>query len=177
MLHVHTGARSSIGDAAGRFSSVKVADGEEALYTKEGVLQHFEEVLESLELKQQIAELGSGMNSFFTKKRSLAEFTAMGIALWKLALEKSFPKEAEAFFNEYLETSKTLGKGKKHAQMLELVNKYNELFAPKKTEDFSAISQYIADNLGSASADRKTLQLKLSLTIRKIYQFIFDHLI
>lgn len=178
MLNVQTGPGSSIGEAAGGFSSVKVDGGsQEALYTKEGVLRHFEEVFESLELKRQIADLGCGLNSFFTKKRSLLEFTAMSIALWRLALKRSFPDEIEEFFHEFLETSKILGKGKKRVKMIELVNTYNVLFAPKKTDDFSAISQYMADILGSASADRKTLQLKLSLTIRKMYQMIFDHLL
>lgn len=177
MLQVNTGRNSSIGDAAGRYSSVTSGAGHEALYTREGVIQHFEAVMDTLELKQQIAELDSGMNSFFTRKRSLAEFTAMCVGLWKLALERSFPNEAEDFFREFTERSKLLGKGKKRARMLELVNSYNELFAVKKTEDFSGISQYMADSLGSPNADRKTLQLRLSLTIRKIYQTIFDHLI
>jgi hypothetical protein len=165
---------SAISEAAGGFSSVSAAG---PLYTKEGVLKHFEAVLESLELKQQIAELGCGMNSFFTKSRSLMEFTAMCIGLWKLALEQSFPDEAEEFFAEFVKSSSTLGKGKKRGRMVELVNEYNELLAPKKSSDFTAISQHMADNLADASTDRKSLQLKLSLAIRKFYQTIFDHLL
>lgn len=168
------GADSVISEAAGGFSSVD-ADG--PLYTKEGVLRHFEAVLAALDLKQQIAELGCGMNSFFTKSRSLIEFTAMCVALWKLALEKSFPNEAEEFFTEFLETSPALGKGKKRARLLELVREYDDLFAPQKTGDFTAVSQHLANALANASADRKSLQLKLSLSIRRLYQMIFDHLI
>lgn len=168
------GANSAISEAAGGFSSV---DAGGPLYTKEGVLKHFEEVLGSLELKQQIAELGCGMNSFFTKSRSLTEFTAMSIGLWKLALERSFPNEAEDFFTEFLTSSASLGKGKKRAQMLELVREYDVLFAPQKTDDFTAVAQHMADNLANATADRKALQLRLSLNIRKLYQTIFNHLI
>lgn len=175
MLHV-SGSMSagSISEAAGGFSAV--ADGE-ALYTKEGVLHRFEGVLEALELKKQIADLGCGMNSLFTKGRSLMEFTAMSVGLWKLALEQSFPDEAEEFFAAFLESSKTLGSGKKREKMLACIAEYGELFAQKKAGDFTAISQYMADNLANASADRKALQLKLSLTIRKFYQYIFDRLV
>lgn len=177
MLHISgtvSGGGSAISEAAGGFSSVSV---NEPLYTQEGVLAHFEELLASLELKQQIAELGCGMNSFFTKGRSLMEFNAMSIGLWKLALDKSFPAEAEDFFAEFLKSSETLGSGKKRTRMVELIGEYNELFAPKKSADFTAISQHMSDKLANASADRKTLQLKLSLVIRKLYQTIFDHLI
>lgn len=173
--NIHGGA-SSISEAAGGFSAVS-SGGQGALYTKEGVLKHFEEVLGSLELKQQIAELGCGMNALFTRGRSLAEFTAMSVALWKLALEKSFPDEAEDFFAAFIESSPVLGAGKKRAKLVESITAYNELFAPKKTGDFTPISQHMADTLANASADRKALQLKLSLTIRKFYQHIFDHLI
>lgn len=169
-----SGANSSISEAAGGFSSVSA---EGPLYTKEMVFTHFEAVLESLELKQQIVELGCGMSSFFTKGRSLTEFTAMCIALWKLALEQSFPAEADDFSAEFLEISPALGKGKKRDQLLVLVQEYNELFAPQKTGDFTPVSQHMAGKLANAKADRKALQLKLSLTIRKLYQTIFDHLI
>lgn len=168
------GGGSAISEAAGGFSSV-ASDG--PLYTKEGVLAHFEGVLETLELKQQITDLGCGMNSFFTKGRSLMEFTAMCVGLWKLALDQSFPDEAEEFFNEFLTSSAALGKGKKRARMLELIAEYNELFLPKKAADFTGISQHMADSLANASVDRKSLQLKISLLIRKLYQTIFDHLI
>lgn len=180
MLHVSgpvSGGGSSISEAAGGFSSVGSGTGKEALYTREGVLGHFEEVLNSLELKQHIDELGCGMNSFFTKKRSLAEFTAMCIGLWKLALEQSFPDEAENFFAEFLAASPTLGKGKKRNHLLALIDEYNTLLAAEGTKDFSRISQHMTDRLANASAGQKALQLKLSLTIRKFYQFIFDRLI
>lgn len=178
MQHIQSsgaGGTSFISEAAGRFSSISTSG--EALYTKEGVFKNFEEILKSLELKQHIAELGCGMNSFFGKGRSLAEFTAMCVALWKLALEKSLPNDAENFFAEFMATSRILGKGKKRTRMTELVNAYNKLFEARKTDNFSVISMHIADTLANADADRKTLQLRISLTIRKFYQLIFDHLI
>ena len=101
----------------------------------------------------------------------------MCVGLWKLALDQSFPEEAEEFFAEFTSSSPTLGKGKKRGRMIELIGEYNELFATKKSADFTAISQHLADSLANASADRKSLQLKLSLVIRKMYQSIFDHLI
>lgn len=174
MLGTLAGGGSSISEAAGRFSSVSTVG---PLYTKEGVLHNFEELFKTFDLKQQIAELGGGMSSFFTKKRSLDEFTAMCVALWKLALENSLPNEAEEFFAEFMASSTILGNGKKRTKMIGLVHQYNVLFAPLKSGDFTVISQHMAHSLAKASADRKTLQLRISLTIRKLYQAIFDHLI
>ncbi len=147
------------------------------LYTKQEVIANFEGLLPALSLHEEIDTLGCGLNSFFNKSRSLAEFTAMCTALWKLALDRSFPNESGEFFEDFLANSPVLGTGKKHDKMVSRIRIYCDLFAPKKIDDFTPVSQYMAETLCKDTQNRKALHLKLSLTIRKIYQVIFEHLI
>jgi len=158
-------------------SADMVYPGNRQLYTKEEVIRHFEGLLPSLDLKQEIAALGYGLNSIFKKGRSLVEFNAVCIALWKLALDSSFPAESNEFFADFLNHSPLLGTGKKKDKLVARVKIYCDMLAIKKTDDFTPVSQCMADNLMNSADNNKALQLTLSLTMRKLYQVIFDHLI
>lgn len=147
------------------------------LYTKDEVIAHFEGLFTSIDLKEEIAALGGGLNSLFKKGRSLTEFTAMTMVLWKLALDSSFPQESEEFFQDFIACSPILGKGKKREQLISCINMYRNLFSEKKTDDFTPVSHHIIETLCKDSSDKKALQLKVSLAMRKLYQIIFEHLI
>ncbi|MDR2050464.1 MAG: hypothetical protein LBQ63_01650 [Deltaproteobacteria bacterium] len=147
------------------------------LYTEDEVLRHFTDLLPALDLEREIAELGFGLNGIFKRRRSLDEFTSMCIAMWGLALERSFPEEAEVFFRSFLENSPTLGKGKKREESLARIMAYSALFDLRKENDFSPVARYMAGKLNPGTGDEKALLLKLSLTMRKLYKIIFDYLI
>lgn len=147
------------------------------LYTEEEVLRHFSELLPALELRQEIAALGCGLDGFFKRRGSLREFTAMCVALWELALERSFPRECEVFFHNFLAASPIFGKGRGRERSVALVKAYAELFALKKDSDFSPVARYMVKKLKARPEDEKVLHLKISLTIRKLYQTIFNYLI
>ena len=101
----------------------------------------------------------------------------MCMALWKLALDSSFPAESDEFFDDFLEHSSLLATGENRNKLLVKVKAYCELFALKKADDFTLVSQYMVENLTKEADYRKALHLKLSLTIRKLYQLFFKHLI
>ncbi|MDR2503828.1 MAG: hypothetical protein LBD82_05540 [Deltaproteobacteria bacterium] len=147
------------------------------LYTEEDVFRHFAEVMASIDLRQEIVELGHGLNGFFKRRRTLKELNALCTALWKLALEQSFPHESEVFFAHYLERHPSLGKGKKRNKNILMIENYCGLAAAKKTGDFTPLAQYMVNTLKCGTKDEKVLLLKLSLTIRKFYQIIFNYLI
>lgn len=147
------------------------------LYTEDEVLRHFADLLPSLNLEQELAELGFGLDGIFKRKRSLNEYTSMCIALWALALERSFPEEAEAFFRDFLKSSPLLGKGKKRERKLADILAYSALFNLRKENDFSPVARYMAERLHPGTPDEKALLLKLSLSMRRLYKIIFDYLI
>lgn len=148
-----------------------------AVYTSEQVINRFEENWGALDLKQEIAALGHGLNSLLRRSRSLREFTAMTVALWKLALELSFPDDATGFFRDFMEKSPILGKGSQRAKLTERVQIYIDLMTPKKASDFTPVADYLAEYFSGDTENRKALKLKISLAIRRIYQAGFDHLI
>ena len=151
--------------------------GPDALYTEEDVFRHFAEVMASIDFRQEISELGHGLNGFFKRRHTLKELYALCTALWKLALEQSFPHEYEVFFAHYLEQHPNLGKGKRRNKNILMIKNYCELAAAKKTGDFTPLAQYMVNTLKCETKDEKALLLRLSLTIRKLYQIIFNYLI
>ncbi|MCL1889149.1 MAG: hypothetical protein FWF99_01420 [Desulfovibrionaceae bacterium] len=147
------------------------------LYAEEDIFRRFEEVLVSLNLRQEITELGCGLNGIFRRGRVLRELNAMCVALWRLALEQSFPEQAETLFRNYLEDHPDLGRGRKRKQQVGLIQVYCELSSEKKIGDFTPLAQYLTNKLNPGEDNKKILLFKLSLTIRKLYQTIFNYLI
>jgi hypothetical protein len=148
-----------------------------ASYSPQEIVQRFEEVFASLNLKKEIAYLGNRLNSFFKRRRSMREFTVLAVVLWKLALESSFPTQKEEVFRLFISNSPILDKGSKRKLLLERIKFYDGLVAEKKHTDFTPAAVYMASYFSNDLSNRKTLQLKLSLAIRRLYQVIFDHLI
>jgi hypothetical protein len=147
------------------------------VYAPQEIIQRFEEVFASLDLKKELAALGHGLDSFFRRGHSLREFTALNIALWELALESSFPGQKEEIIRMFVSTSPLPGKGSKRKTLLQRVELYDNLLMLKKHADFTPVAVYMAGCFSRDAESRKTLQLKLSLTIRRSYQLIFDNLI
>ncbi|MCL1916176.1 MAG: hypothetical protein FWG17_05680 [Desulfovibrionaceae bacterium] len=147
------------------------------LYTEEEIFRRFAEVLASLDLRQEIIELGCGLNGIFRRGSVLRELNAMCVALWRLALEQSFPEQVETLFRNYLENYPDLGRGRKRKKQAELIQVYCELSSEKKSGDFTPLAQYLTDKLSPGEENKKILLFKLSLTIRKLYQTIFNYLI
>jgi hypothetical protein len=147
------------------------------VYDSLEITQRFEEIFASWNLKKEIADVGNKLNSFFNRRRSLREFTALSIALWNLALESSFPNQEEEVFRLFLTNSPILGKGSKRKVLMQRIQIYKELLAEKKHSDFTPIAIYMAGYFSNDLENRNVLKLKLSLTIRRLYQFIFEHLI
>jgi hypothetical protein len=147
------------------------------VYGPQEIIQRFEDVFASSDLKKELASLGHRLNSFFRRGYSLREFTALHIALWKLALESSFPGQKEEIVRVFINDSPLPGTGSKRKTLLQRVEHYDSLLLLKKHADFTPVAVYMAGCFSRDVKSRKTLQLKLSLTIRRSYQFIFDHLI
>ena len=148
-----------------------------AVYGSQELISRFEENWAALDIRQEIAALGYGLDSLFNRGRSIQEFTALTAALWKLALEQSFPEDNVAFFADFMEKSSILGKGAKRRKLQQRVQIYLDLCGPKKATDFTPVAVYMGEFFCRNVEDGKTLQFKLSLTIRRIYNAIFEHLI
>jgi len=147
-------------------------------YTAEEVSQAFTALRQSLDFSREYKELGIGMFSIGKRRLVLRQFTALSIALWKLALARSFPNDAESFFAYFTKNSPLLaGRGKKAEYMRGQTAAYTALLGPAGDKDFSVAAHHMIAALGFHDEDRSRYSLKLSLRIRALYTDIFTYLI
>jgi len=149
-----------------------------AHYTADEVIRQFLAVYNCFDFRAELEDIGITRMQFVRRKKAVRELRAICIALWGLALQKSFPKDAGLFFAEFRETAPVLaGGGKEAVRLHERVNEYIDLLAPKRDADFSPVADYLAKVLALHARDVARLRLKLSLIIRNLYVLIFDRLV
>lgn len=149
-----------------------------AHYTADEVIRQFLGLYTCLDFRAELEDIGVTRMQFVRRKKALREFRAISIALWGLALQKSFPNDAAEFFSEFRAKAPVLaGSGKEAARLHERVNEYSKLLAPKRDTDFSPVADDLAQALALHARDVARLRLKLSLIIRNLYVLIFDKLV
>jgi len=147
-------------------------------YSADEVIRQFLRLYNSLDFKTELADIGVPRWQFLRRKRATQELRAITIALWGLALQKSFPNDAGDFFAAFREKAPILAEGVKETVRLhEKVNAYIVLLSPKKDTDFSPVADHLAKLLALQAEDVARLRLKLSLIIRNLYVLIFDKLV
>ena len=147
-------------------------------YTADEVGRTFAELLATVNFGAELRELGIGRLQLVTRIRAKRLLTAVCIALWHVALERSFPNDADAFFAHFLRTYPPLVGDRGGARKLrDLVTRYDALVAEKKDTDFTGVADTLVTDLGIGESDARRQQLKLSLRIRSIYELIFEKLI
>lgn len=149
-----------------------------ARYSAEEVIHHFLALYDGLDFEAEMDGLALGFPHFVRRKRALREFRSLSVALWGLALEKSFPHDAEAFFAAFRETAPFLtGKGGECARMQTRVSIYVDLLKELKDADFRPVAAYVAEILATNRNTVPHLTMKLSLNIRNLYTLIFNRLV
>ncbi len=147
-------------------------------YTAEEVGGTFGELLATFDFGAELHELGFGRVRPFKRATARRLLTAISIALWHIALEKSFPNDADAFFSHFTATFPPLVGERRGARKLrDLVAQYDALIAEKKDTDFTRVADTLVEALGIQESDRRSQQLRLSLRIRSMYEVIFNKLI
>ncbi len=149
-----------------------------AVYSSEEVIGHFTALLEDTSFSTQLHYLGI-KRAFVSPRRRRArrELQAMFIGLWKLALDSSFPQQAEEIFNEFLEKYSQGKPVKKSAQMCEKIRNYAEMLKTCGDKDFTDIAVHVLSKISIPQVDCPKASLALALDIRAFYQIIFERLI
>lgn len=149
-----------------------------ARYSADEVVQRFISLYDCMSFREQLDELGFGRFQFSRRAKARREYKALCIAMWHLALHKSFPQDADNFYTMFCQTfPEVAGKGKKAVRMQGRVNIYIDLLHSKKDSDFMPVASYFAEVLRLEETDVARLRLKLSLTMRNLYNYIFDKLV
>ena len=149
-----------------------------ASYTSEEVISHFEALLEDTSFSTQLHYLGiKRVPMSPRRRRARQELQAMFIGLWKLALDSSFPAQADEFFNDFLEKYKQDRPGKWAEQMCEKIRNYAEMLKTCGDKDFTDIAGHVLNKVNIPQTDCPKASLALALDIRAFYQTIFERLI
>ncbi len=149
-----------------------------AYYSAEEVISHFCALYSSIDWPAKVAELDISPLRIRRRNNALRELRALSIALWGLALQKSFPGDASDFFARFLETAPFLaGKSRESVRLRERLAVYVDLLAAKKDADFLPVAEHLAEVLALSSEDIRRLRLKISLITRNLYTLIFDRLV
>ena len=158
------------GEAEGRVSV--------AYYSAEELIRQFLALYNCMDFKAILEDMGVGRFNFVLRRKAFREVRALCVALWGIALLKSFPLEAEEVFAQFrAEAPLFAGNSKEARRLQKRIDAYAVLLGPKKDADFLPVAEYLAGELNPASRDLPRERLKLSLIVRNLYTLIFDKLV
>lgn len=143
----------------------------------EEALDNFTALVDDTDYDGILEMLGIGKFHFLRRKQMRIEWGALRMALWRLALARSFPENADCMFDEFLKRYTILHPDKQSAQMVTRAREYWGMLLPGGDADFMAAAHHLVSFLEIDPAEARSLILKLALFIRSDYKFIFERLI
>jgi hypothetical protein len=143
----------------------------------DAALANFFAILADARYSHVLKILGVGRMQFLLRRQMVVELTGLYIALWRLALGKSFPHDAEHMFEMFFEEYRQKHAGKRGEHVLSRASGYWGMIAPHGDANFSPVARHLMSFSRYESRRAKSVELRLVLCIRRIYRLIFDRLI
>lgn len=143
----------------------------------EEALANFAVLIDDLDFSEALELIGIGRFQFLRRKQMLIELTGLYMAIWRLALGRSFPHSADAMFATFLRRYGRTHPDKRGARIKERAVQYWGMLQPSGDSDFHEISRHLIAFVESGGEETRAPVLKLALHIRSVYRFIFDRLI
>lgn len=140
-------------------------------------LDNFAALLDGMDFEATLELMGIGRFHFMRRRQMKVALRGLYMALWRLALQSSFPQDGEAMFERFLHTYAETHTGRVPAQEIERARQYWRMLQPRGDSDFSCLGEHLASFSTQEGQDQRRQALKLVLEIRKAYRFIFDRLI
>lgn len=142
------------------------------------VLDNFDALLCGADFTHELHILGIGRMNIFARRAMLIELRALYIALWHLALLRSFPDTADTVFAAFLERyASGTRKSAYKAQLRERAEQYKGMLHATGDSNFMDVSRHLLSMRPLKEGTLKPLNLRLALHLRATYTFIFDSLI
>ena len=146
-------------------------------YTIDEVVNNFEALLEHMDFEQELALLGLGRMRFLLRDKVKAEWQALTIGLWRLALERSFPHDGDVIFATFMAQHTRDMRPKKAEAFTARVGEYVTGMLAQGDADFIPASERLIALLKTPPGGVPAAQLKIALRIRALYTLIFKRLI
>lgn len=152
-------------------SSVVLSD------TMRQALDNFMALCADADFTMELAFLGVGRLQFLRRRQMLLELRGLYMALWRLALARSFPQDANLMFDAFLREFAAKHKDRASALVMTRGREYWGMLEPVGDGDFSNVARHLTSFFSQSEKADKSANLKLVLHIRKHYKHIFDRLI
>lgn len=140
-------------------------------------LANFAALLEGFDFAEELELLGIGRLQFLRRRQMAIELRGLFIALWRLALARSFPDNADEMLASFLNQYVAVRPDKIARQTAERAVQYWGMLEPAGDADFQNVARHLTSFVVTDQGDNRALTLKMALHIRKAYCFIFDRLI
>lgn len=140
-------------------------------------LDNFAVLLDDTDFTAHLHLMGVGRLHFTRRKQLLLEWRGLYVALWRLALGRSFPQDADAMLEAFRRSYRERHRDKQTPLMLERAEQYWDMMRVTKESDFTEVARHFCSFCQMTEKDTRSLQLKLVLIVRKAYTDIFRRLI
>ena len=140
-------------------------------------LDNFGALLADADFTAALELLGVGRLQFLRRRQMKIEFGGLFMALWRLALARSFPQDADRMFVEFQKQYARDHKDAQSAHLLRRAVEYWSMLEPRGDTDFSEVSRHLCSFSGRDVSESRSVQLKMVLHLRKLYKFLFERLI
>lgn len=154
-----------------------LAEPDESPAITQVALDNFAVLLDDADFTAELELVGVGRFQFLRRRQMCLELRGLYMALWRLALSRSFPNDADAMFATFLHGYLTRHPEKSARPAAERARQYWGMLQPTGDADFNAVARHLTSFAERDEKAQRTLTLKLALHIRSVYRFIFDRLI
>ncbi len=141
------------------------------------VAEIFESLLGTVDFSHELRMFKVGRFNRSLRKTLLNEFEGTYIGLWALALEQSFPKNAQEIFDCFLQKYLEKFAPKHRSVISEKIKAYRAMILSTGDKDFSHVSRHLLSFAKIEDSALKAETLRLSLVLRNHYSFIFQRLV
>lgn len=140
-------------------------------------LENFKALLADADFTLELELLGIRRMQFMRRRQMQTELMGLYMALWRLALARSFPVDAQKMFELFQQEYMQVHKDKNSKHIMRRANEYWAMLEPTGDADFSDVARHLCSFSMQNPNQAKSINLKLVLHIRKIYKLVFDRLI
>lgn len=149
-----------------------------ATYDITEVLDNFDALLRGVNFDTEMRIMGVSKWRFFARRTLLLELRALYMALWHLALLRSFPDAAHTIFAAFMQRHTARAPhNAREARLRDRAQQYIDMLGETGDRNFTAVSRHLLALRSLDEGTLKTLSLRLALHLRATYTLIFDRLI
>lgn len=140
-------------------------------------LENFKALLADADFTLELELLGIKRMQFMRRRQMQSELMGLYMALWRLALARSFPVDAPCMFELFSRNTCRRTRTSTAAILCSGPMNTGPCLSPRGDGDFSEVARHLCSFSTQDPGQAKSINLKLVLHIRKIYKLVFDRLI